>query len=268
MPRHDRNGYDSSLPSRSEPTLVLDIPRKPQWPVGIPVSKSQNLKCFVPAGLQVVLAKDAFEQLFGYAYATNREISCLGVVRRAGSAFVVERFHLVAQEGGSAHTEMDPAALGGLIETLLGEGKADEARAMKCWAHSHPGMGVFWSKTDDNTCRLLATDFLVSLVVSDDFAIRARIDVGGPVPFTVDEVPVVLQVSPDEEALKRHGQEVAEKVKEAVGLPLGKASVPESAGGLFDNDPWSDYYGQAYGLFDEDETATLDAVADDRDLFI
>jgi proteasome lid subunit RPN8/RPN11 len=265
MPRHDRDG---DPPPRGEPAVVLDVPRKPQWPAGISVSKSQNLKCFVPEGLQVVLARNAFEQLFGYAYATNKEISCLGVVRRAGSAFIVERFHLVAQEGGSAHTEMDPAALGGLIETLLVEGKADEARAIKCWAHSHPGMGCFWSKTDDNTCRLLAADFLVSLVVSDDFAIRARIDVGGPVPFSVDEVPVVLQVSPDEEALKRHGQEVAEKVKEAVGLPLGKAAGPESAGGLFDDGPWSDYYGQAYGLFDEDETAAMDAVTDDRDPFL
>jgi proteasome lid subunit RPN8/RPN11 len=238
--------------------------RKPMWPSGISVSKSQNLKCFVPEDLQVILAKGAFEQLFGYAYATNKEISCMGVVRRDGSAFTVERFHLVAQEGGSAHTEMDPAALGTLIETLLGEGKADEARAIKCWAHSHPGMGCFWSKTDDNTCRLLVSDYLVSLVVSDDFAVRARLDVGGPLPFTVDEVPVILQVSPDVEALKRYGEEVTEKVKEAVGLPVGKTPGPESAAGLFDDDFWSDYYSRTHGFLEEDETGVLDAVADDR----
>ena len=96
MPRHDRNGHGVALPSRSEPVVVFNVPRKPQWPAGISVSKSQTLKCFVPQGLQVILAKDAFEQLFGYAYATNTEISCLGVVRRDGSAFMVERFHLVA----------------------------------------------------------------------------------------------------------------------------------------------------------------------------
>ncbi len=264
MQKHDRDG---DLPSRSEPAVVLDIPRKPQWPAGISVSKSHTLKCFVPDGLQVVLTKEAFEQLFGYAYATNREISCMGVVRRHGSAFIVERFHLVAQEGGSAHTEMDPVALGSLIETLLGEGKADEVRAIKCWAHSHPGMGCFWSKTDDDTCRLLATDFLISLVVSDGFAIRARLDVGGPVPFTVDEVPVIMEIQPDEEVLKRYGQEVAEKVKEAVGLPMGKTPRPENAGGLFDDGVWSDYYGRTYGFLEEDETAVLDAVADDREPF-
>ncbi len=259
---------------RDEKPTLLDEPeapflrnaRKPAWPSGVSVSKSQTLKCFVPEDLRVILAKEAFEQLFGYAYSTNREISCMGVVRRQGSTFTLERFHLVGQEGGSAHTEMDPAALGTLIETLLGEGKADEARAIKCWAHSHPGMGCFWSKTDDDTCRLLATDFLVSLVVSDGFAIRARVDVGGPVPFTVDEVPVILQVSPDEEALKRYGQEVAEKVKEAVGLPVGKTPGPENAGGLFDDDLRSDYYGRT-GFLEEDETAVLDAAVDDRDPF-
>jgi hypothetical protein len=79
------------------------------------------------------------------------QISCMGAFRREGNIFIVERFHLVKQEGGIAHTEVAPNALGELVEQLMAGGKMQDARALKCWAHSHPGMGMFWSKTDDTT---------------------------------------------------------------------------------------------------------------------
>ena len=116
--------------------------------------------------IAVVLSKDAFAQLFGYAYATSQEISCLGVVNREGSIFRIERFYLVEQEGNGAHTEIKPESLAKLVERLMSEGKRDEATSIKTWAHSHPGMKCFWSRTDDATCRRLVSDCLVSIVVS------------------------------------------------------------------------------------------------------
>jgi len=69
----------------------------------------------------------------------------MGVVRREGNCFIVERFHLVTQEGGMAHTEMDPAALGTLMESFS-PGQVQEARsssvgrtAIPAWAYSGRG---------------------------------------------------------------------------------------------------------------------------------
>jgi proteasome lid subunit RPN8/RPN11 len=232
------------------------------WPLGVPISKSEKLSCFLPDGLRVVLTQEAFEQLFGYAYATHSEISCLGIVRREGNSFIIERFHLVKQEGGSAHTEMESSAIAEMVEQLLGQGKTGEARSIKCWAHSHPGMGVFWSKTDDNTCILLASDYLVSLVVSDDYAIRCRIDTRQPIPFTVDQVPVFCEVRADQAKLEQYAKEVAEKVKASFSLPFAH-DAPQQQPSILDDDPWAEHFGRSYSLFDEEETAELEAVRED-----
>lgn len=245
-----------------KPALPL-IEETLPWPLGLSLSKSEKLSCFLPDGLKVILRQEAFEQLFGYAYATRREISCLGIVRREGNAFIVERFHLLRQEGGAAHTEMEPAAIAEMVEQLLGQGKAEEARAIKCWAHSHPGMGVFWSKTDDTTCTLLASDYLVSLVVSDDYAVRCRIDTRQPFPFTVDQVPVFCEIRTDSANREQYAREVAEKVKPATIPFLGPTDVARPAS-LFDDDlSWSEYFRQTHGLFEDDETAALEPGRED-----
>ena len=214
---------------------------------------------YTPNGVSVLTA-EAFQQLFAYAYATASEISCMGAVRREDNTFIVERFHLVKQEGGMAHTEMDPTALGELMEELLAQGQAQEARSLKCWAHSHPGMGVFWSKTDDTTCRLLASDYLVSLVVSDDFAVRARIDTADPLAFSVDNVPVLCQASADKAKVEQYEKEVAEKVKAASRTLFGDIARQGSGPAVADNNPFSEYFGIAYRLFDEEDTAEVDVV--------
>jgi proteasome lid subunit RPN8/RPN11 len=253
---------DEALKERDEKLVEPKSSEKPCWPLGVPISKPDKLSCFLPDGLKVVLTQEAFEQLFGYAYATRSEISCLGIVRREGNSFIIERFHLVKQEGGSAHTEMEPFAIAEMVEQLLGQGKAGEARSIKCWAHSHPGMGVFWSKTDDNTCTLLASDYLVSLVVSDDYAIRCRIDTRQPIPFTVDQVPVFCDIRADQAKLDQYAKEVAEKVKASFSLPFAHDGLRQQPG-ILDDDPWSEHFGRSYSLFDEEETAELEAVRED-----
>lgn len=257
---------DSPAKQESAQEPRIEKPRKIHWPAGVQFSKPEKLSCFVPEDLRVILTKDAFEQLFGYAYATSSEISCLGSVRREGNVFVVERFYLVKQDGSSAHTEMEPSAIAEMVEQLLSQGKTDEARAIKCWAHSHPGMGVFWSKTDDNTCAGLATDCLVSLVVSDGFAIRCRVDIHAPLPFTVDHVPVVCQVLPDQLKLAGYAKEVAEKVKESFGFAFSDSRAQQPTAETVQDDPWSDYFGKAYNLFEEEETAEVEIVQEDPEI--
>jgi len=186
---------------------------KPHWPLGLQLSARKDITCFIPEHLAVILSREAFEQLFSYAYSTTSEVCCLGTVKQEGERFRIERFYLVGQTGSSGHTELDQEALGGLVEELLAQGKGEEARSLRCWAHSHPGMGLFWSKTDEDTCKNLATDYLISLVVSDSFAIRCRVDVGGSVPFAIDHVPVLVEMPVEASALKQYAAEVREKVK-------------------------------------------------------
>jgi proteasome lid subunit RPN8/RPN11 len=171
------------------------------------------LRCAVA----VVLSRQAFGQLFSYAHLADGEMSCLGVVtRQAPGLFLVEKFYLVEQSSSSAHTEMEPEAVGKLVENLLAEGRAEEARSLKCWAHSHPGMKCFWSGTDEKTCRHLATGYVISLVVAEGLELLCRLDVGGDLPFTVDGVPVYVDYDfPSEKEMEAYAQEVQAKVKPA-----------------------------------------------------
>ena len=169
-------------------------------------------------GLAIVLTERAFRELFGYVYAVDTEVSCLGVVRREGPVFVIERFLLVAQEGQSAHTEMDEEDMAALIEEMVTGGAADEASRLKCWAHSHPGLGLFWSGTDDATCRRLCSDWLGSLVVESEHRIRARVDCNDPLPLTVDNAPVFIRLEGHSDIADRCAEEAQRKVKRHVGL--------------------------------------------------
>jgi len=238
-PQERQYSAPEALPrDRSDGKQFLDQPlqRKPHWPLGLQLSAKKDSTCFIPEHLAVILSREAFEQLFSYAYSTTSEICCLGTVKQQGERFRVERFHLVGQTGSSGHTELDQQALAALVEELLAQGKAEEAHSLKCWAHSHPGMGLFWSRTDEDTCKRLVADYLISLVVSDGFAIGCRIDVGGPVPFAIDHVPVLVEVPVEASTLEQYAAEVREKVKyEPLLLCLedgrdgkfGEALVPE-----------------------------------------
>ncbi|MCD6296395.1 MAG: hypothetical protein J7M30_04500 [Deltaproteobacteria bacterium] len=202
--------------SKTEEKPKVIVNATPNWPTGLIISKNKNMGVSVAEDLSVVLTKAAFEQLFGWAYATSREISCLGSVLRDGNRFIIEHFHLLKQSGSSVGTELDQSAIAELVEQLLSEGKRQEAGRIKCWAHSHPNMDVFWSNTDDDTCRLLVTDFLISIVVSNSFAIRCRIDIATPVPVVLDNVPVIYQMPKDNLPMDKYAEEVRSTVTERV----------------------------------------------------
>jgi proteasome lid subunit RPN8/RPN11 len=186
----------------------------PNWPAGIVVSKKENMSVSVSQDLAVILTDSAFKQLFGWAYSTVREISCLGSVSRDGNRFIVERFYLLKQSGSSASTELDQDAVAELMESLIAEGKLEEAKQIKCWAHSHPNMDTFWSTTDDATCRLLVNDYLISIVVGSNFQVRCRIDIAAPVPAVFDNIPVIYQMPKDDLLMEKYAQEVGSAVSE------------------------------------------------------
>jgi len=163
--------------------------------------------------MAAALTRRAFSQLFSYAYATDAEVSLLGVVDREGAVFTISEFFLVAQKGSSAHTELDQQAVGELVERLIAEGRSGDAKRIRCWAHSHPGMDTFWSQTDDDNCRRMTAEWLLSIVVSDGFKIRCRLDVASPVPFTIDNIPVFLESPIDPAVAAECEREVKEKLQ-------------------------------------------------------
>ncbi|MBW1716104.1 MAG: hypothetical protein JRJ77_09815 [Deltaproteobacteria bacterium] len=202
--------------SKAEEKPKVIVNAAPNWPTGLIISKNENMGVSVAEDLAVILTEGAFEQLFGWAYSTSREISCLGSVLREGNRFIIEQFYLLKQSGSSTGTEIDQSAMAELVERLIAEGKLGEAKRIKCWAHSHPNMDVFWSKTDDDTCRLLVTDFLISIVVSNNFTIRCRIDITIPVPVVLDNVPVLYQMPKDNLPMDKYAEEVRSTVTEKV----------------------------------------------------
>ena len=213
-------------------------PEGASWPRGLRLQPIKPVTCSVPEGLAIILSREAFGQLFGWAYSTSTEISCLGTVKQEGERFRVERFYLVPQSGSAGHTELDEDAVAELVEELLAQGKGEEARSLKCWAHSHPGMDVFWSRTDEKTCRLLVSDFLVSLVVSDDFTIRARLDLGSPIPLTIDHVPVFVDMAAETKALEKYAAEVKEKVTPKADFFAGAIT---KVGEVQPSEAWNEY---------------------------
>jgi len=218
----------------------------PIWPTGLVISKKENISVSIAEDLAVILTRDAFEQLFGWAYSTFVEISCLGTVRREGNCFFIERFYLLKQTGSSANTELDQAAISGLVERLIAEGSRAEAERIKCWVHSHPNMDTFWSTTDDATCRLLASDYLISIVVSNNFKIRCRIDIATPLPLVIDNVPVFypMQLGQSQD---KYAQEVKAAILETQFNQSHAAKEPDKKEDRFIPEQYCDYCGNWHG---------------------
>lgn len=93
----------------------------PHWPTGLRLPPAKDVTCFIPEGLAVILSREAFEQLFGYAYSITSEICCLGTVNQEGERFRIERFYLAPQSGSAGHTELDQEAVAALVEELLAQ---------------------------------------------------------------------------------------------------------------------------------------------------
>jgi hypothetical protein len=73
-------------------------------------------------------------------------------------------------------------------------------------------------------------------------------------------------VSADEAKIGQYEKEVAEKVKPSSLFASGVAARQGAMPGVPDDDPWSEYFGSAYGLFNDDETAELEPGRDGTDL--
>ena len=126
----------------------------------------------VDAGIKIQVEATAIQKLWLWTDMAKGEVSCLGLVdevvnadTKRITALVVTDFFLVKQNCSYDETNMDIADVARLITEL--EAKGIDSRKLRCWAHSHGTMSVFWSGQDESCISGLANgEWLLSLVVN------------------------------------------------------------------------------------------------------
>ncbi len=126
----------------------------------------------VDSGLKIQVEATAMQKLWLWTDMAKGEVSCLGIVdevvnadSKRLTALVVCDFFLIKQNCSYDETDMDIADVARLITEL--ECKGIDSRKLRCWAHSHGSMSVFWSGQDESCISGLANgEWLLSLVVN------------------------------------------------------------------------------------------------------
>ncbi|MCL4306528.1 hypothetical protein KJZ99_11485 [bacterium] len=136
----------------------------------------------VDTGIKIQVEATAMQKLWLWTDFAKGEVSCLGLVDEVIStetgrttALVVTDFYLVKQNCSYEETDMDATDVARLIFEL--EAKGIDFRKLRCWAHSHGSMSVFWSGQDESCISGLANnEWLLSLVVNKRRDTQMRLD--------------------------------------------------------------------------------------------
>ena len=148
----------------------------------------------VDAGVKIQVEVTAMQKLWLWTDYAKGEVSCLGLVEEVVStetgrttALVVTDFFLVKQQCTYEETDMDVADVARLIAEL--ESKGIDSRKLRCWAHSHGSMSVFWSGQDETCISGLANnEWLLSLVVNKRRDTQMRLDLFHPTHLYLADV--------------------------------------------------------------------------------
>ncbi len=148
----------------------------------------------VDAGLKIQVEATAMQKLWLWTDFAKGEVSCLGLVDEVVSSetgrttsLVVTDFFLVKQQCTYEETDMDVADVARLISEL--ETKGIDSRKLRCWAHSHGSMSVFWSGQDESCISGLANnEWLLSLVVNKRRDTQMRLDQFHPSHMYIPDV--------------------------------------------------------------------------------
>ncbi len=148
----------------------------------------------VDAGVKIQVEATAMQKLWLWTDFAKGEVSALGLVDEVVStetgrttALIVTDFFLVKQQCTYEETDMDVADVARLISEL--EAKGIDSRKLRCWAHSHGTMSVFWSKQDESCISGLANnEWLLSLVVNKRRDTQMRLDLFHPAHLYLADV--------------------------------------------------------------------------------
>ena len=157
--------------------------------------------------VRIVLSLAVARMLHVYQEVAETEILLVGLTRIEGNVIPVEDAVLLPHSANRSSVELDQEAYADWIETVPDE----DLTKWNCWLHTHPGMGVFWSATDDENIARQDMPLLVS-VVADGSMMLGRIDLREPLSVTINHVPVEIDLDIDEEAYELAGEEIKNKI--------------------------------------------------------
>ena len=160
--------------------------------------------------IKIQVAATAWAKLMLWTELAEGEVSAFGTVEELPGILRVTDFFLVAQACNEAETEMDPIALAELMLQVEDPGK------LRCWAHSHAEMPVFYSKTDSDCIDDLANgEWLLSIVVNKLHQVLVRLDQFHPAHLYVEDVVFQVYYPIDVELEAQCKAEFKKKVRES-----------------------------------------------------
>jgi hypothetical protein len=174
----------------------------------------------------------AMQKLWQWTEMARGEVSALGLVEEIRdantgliTALLVTDFMLCKQSCTMDETVMDAASIAELITNL--EAKGIDSRKLRCWAHSHGGMSVFWSGTDDECIAGLANgEYLLSLVVNRKHDSMMRLDAFHPCHLYVNDVVWDVHYPHVDGLAERCLAEFRTKVNESGSMFTTRTEVP------------------------------------------
>ena len=157
--------------------------------------------------VKIMLSLKVARMLLAYQAVAKTEILLVGKTCIEDNTITVDDAVLLPQEASKSTVELDHDAYADWIETVPDE----DLPRYNCWLHTHPGMGVFWSGTDDENIARQDMPLLVS-VVADGHKMLGRVDLTEPFPITINHVSVEIDLGINEDAYEQANEEIDEKV--------------------------------------------------------
>jgi len=179
----------------------------------------------------------AFVKLMTWVELAKGEVSAIGLVESLPGILRVTDFVLLDQVCTSTETELDPKAIAQLMQDV------EDPSMLRCWAHSHADMKVFWSGTDEETIAGLSNDeWMLSLVVNKNHDAMMRLDVYSPAHIHVDDVVWELRYDVPMETKADWKKQFKDKVTEAPDFRLNLQPITDLPELEEDLDMWEDYH--------------------------
>jgi Ni,Fe-hydrogenase III component G len=176
----------------------------------------------------------AWTKFMTWVELAKGEVSAFGIVEQRLNTLIVMDFVLLDQVCNSTETDIDPKAIAQLMQEV------DDPSTLRCWAHSHADMKVFWSGTDEDTIAGLSNDeWMLSLVVNKDHDAMMRLDVYYPAHVHVDNVVWELLYDVPVETKAEWKKQFKDMVTEAPDYLHVLQDIPNLEEDL---DLWEDYH--------------------------
>jgi hypothetical protein len=158
----------------------------------------------------IYFTQHAMALLHAYIDCSDGEVSGIGKVERLNSGdFLVTETRLLEQESTWTSTVLDEKALTRFLTELVAQG--EDPSSYKLWWHSHGDFDVFFSTTDEATCRRFNNRWMISVVANKSQDYLGRIDVYEPIHLSA-ELPVRVYTHLEDEQLEAIKEEVKRKV--------------------------------------------------------